>query len=109
MNGRASGAQAHSATAVQEGGGCKHEQFTHCCWCEELGRTWQDVLDMLRFFLLVALLCAALAEHADVCSERTPEHDQSAVRAAGNGGYFVFTEALDGYEAGRDYRGESWT
>ena len=81
----------------------------HCCWCERTRPTWQDVLDMLRFFLLVALLCAALAEHADVCSERTPDHDQSAVRAAGNGGYFVFTEALDGYEAGRDYRGESWS
>ena len=67
---------------------------------------------MLRLFLLVACVCAALADHADVCSERTPDHDSSAVAADGNGGYFVFTEALDGYDAGREYRGEpsdGWT
>ena len=53
-------------------------------------------------------MCAALADHADVCSERTPDHDSSAVPADGNGGYFVFSEALDGYDAGREYRGEPW-
>ena len=53
-------------------------------------------------------MCAALADHGDVCSERTPDHDSSAVPAEGNGGHFVFTEALDGYDAGRVYRGESW-
>lgn len=63
---------------------------------------------MLRLLLLVACLCAAIADHVDVCTEGRPDHDSSAVRTEGNGGYFVFTEALDGYDAGRNYRGEPW-
>ena len=62
---------------------------------------------MLRLFLLAACMCAALADHGDVCSERSPDHDSSAVEVEGNGGYFVFTEALDGYEGGRSYSGET--